>query len=187
MELKKGQHILEMGVGTGLTLKYYSKIPGLKISGIDLSEKMIAKARNRAAKYDKLEADFTIMDAEATSFENNTFDKVVLMYVYSVTPNPQRLLSEAIRICKMEGSIFIVNHFSQSTAKRLSFFERLLKPFSRTLGFRSDFSFKENIEDLHLNIERIESANIFALTKIIELKKIKNLHLNQVNKYPINR
>ena len=52
-----------------------------------------------------------VMDAEKMAFADDSFDKVVAMYVASVVPDPKRLVDEMRRVCKPQGQIFMVNHF----------------------------------------------------------------------------
>jgi phosphatidylethanolamine/phosphatidyl-N-methylethanolamine N-methyltransferase len=112
--------VLEFGIGTGLSLKYFPKeFNGL--TGIDLSEKMLKKCNSKANKL-KMNVDLQIMDCENTTFENESFDYVILIYVYSVSQDPHKLLKEAFRVCKNSGSICIINHFSKVHSNNLNFF-----------------------------------------------------------------
>jgi len=130
------QRILEVGVGTGLSLPFYR--PDSRVTGIDISPEMLKRARSRVARLnlDHVEA-LHEMDAENPSFPEASFDAVIAMYVISVVPNPDRLLSEMRRICKPGGNIFIVNHFvsERPLQRRL---ETMLRPMSKFLGFRPD-------------------------------------------------
>jgi phosphatidylethanolamine/phosphatidyl-N-methylethanolamine N-methyltransferase len=105
-----GKDVLEVGVGTGLALPHYN--PDKRITGIDLSKEMLRIARLRIRK----EALFNVqalheMDAEATSFDNSSFDIAVGMFVASVVPNPRRFLAEMRRLVRPGGDILLVNHF----------------------------------------------------------------------------
>jgi phosphatidylethanolamine/phosphatidyl-N-methylethanolamine N-methyltransferase len=177
MKLEPNQSVIEFGVGTGLSFKYYNKEAELYLTGIDISEKMLAKAEKEVKKNTNLIIKLECIDGENTPYDDSSFDKVVMMYVYSVTPNPEKLLMEAFRICKENGSVYIINHFSNFNGENLNILENWLKNFSNLLGFRSDFSFFEYVTKLDLNIESIDSANLFSLTKIVHLKKIDNLHI----------
>ncbi len=181
MNIHPNENIIEIGIGTGLSLKHYNSLHDISITGIDLSDKMLKKAQLEAIKYPKLKVTLNCIDGENTPYKDSTFDKVILMYVYSVTPNPEKLLKEAIRICKDNGSIYIINHFSNYEKNKLNFFEKSLSNFSNLIGFRSDFSYVNYIENNKLNIESVESANLFSLSKVIHFKKNNNLHLLNLN------
>ncbi len=177
MKPKEGDKIIEFGIGTGLSLNSFPKNIHIEVTGIDLSDKMLKKAKEQGDKHPNIQLKLYNMNGENTTFEDNHFDKVVLMYIYSVTPNPEKLLKEALRICKEDGEIFIVNHFSNAKNNNYLLLEKMVKSFSNCIGFRSDFSYKTYVEDLNLTFENIVNTNMFSLTKIIHFKKAKNLHL----------
>src|SRR5438093_6837382 len=75
-----GGRILEVGVGTGISLPGYGR--GNRLYGIDISEPMLAKARRRVESLglDHVEA-IEVMDAEQLDFADDSFDVVVAQYV----------------------------------------------------------------------------------------------------------
>ena len=106
-----GTHVLEVGVGTGLALPHYR--PEKRITGIDLSAEMLARARERAASLDLGNVTaLREMDAEAMEFPDGHFDVAVAMFVASVVPHPRRLLAEMRRVVRPGGQILFVNHFA---------------------------------------------------------------------------
>ena len=134
---RSGDRVLEVGVGTGLSLPLYPR--DVRITGIDVSREMLDKARARVARrrLDNVEA-LLEMDAEAMSFAPASFDKVVAMYVVPVVERPAKLLEELHRVCKPEGQIFLVNHV-RSDNPVVRAFENGLARFSDSIGFHSDF------------------------------------------------
>jgi phosphatidylethanolamine/phosphatidyl-N-methylethanolamine N-methyltransferase len=135
-----GDAVLEVGVGTGLSLPLYH--PAQRVTGIDLSSDMLAKARARAArlKLDHVEA-LLEMDAQATGFPNAAFDIAVAMFVASVVPDARRLLSEMRRVVRPGGHLLFVNHFAATNGVRLAV-ESAMAPASRALGWHPDFRFE---------------------------------------------
>ena len=133
-----GVHVLEVGVGTGLALPHYSGAK--RITGIDLSAEMLAFARSRvqSAGLSNVEALLEV-DAEATGFEEGSFDIAVAMFVASVVPNPRQLLAEMRRVVRPGGRLLFVNHFAAERGPRW-WAERALAPASRKLGWHPDFS-----------------------------------------------
>ena len=154
MHCQPGEHILEVGVGTGLSLPLYPS--GVQVTGIDISEEMLARARARSAR-DGLEhvAALLRMDAEHMQFRDDSFDKVVAMYVVSVVPSPAQLVAEMRRVCRSGGDLYIVNHF-QHTNPLVAGIEQLLAPLSRLLGFHPDFPLENFLQETGLEVsERI--------------------------------
>lgn len=163
-----GQKILEVGVGTGLALPSYHK--DKRITGIDLSSDMLAKARHRVKVQKLANVDGLFeMDAEATSFETGTFDIAVGMFVASVVPNPSRLFKELQRVVKPGGHILFVNHFIAQKGVRY-YIERLMAPASRALGWHPDFSMQALLPDevmVRAEIRPVPPFGIFTLVTFV--------------------
>jgi phosphatidylethanolamine/phosphatidyl-N-methylethanolamine N-methyltransferase len=141
LKLKPGDRVLEVGVGTGISLPLYPR--DVRITGIDVSREMLDKARARVARAKLTNVDSLLeMDAEAMAFPDASFDKVVAMYVVSVVPRPAKLLEELHRVCRPHGEIFVVNHF-QSENPVLGSVERALAGFSSQIGFNPDLDLRQ--------------------------------------------
>lgn len=133
-----GTHVLEVGVGTGLALPLYA--PAKRITGIDLSAEMLALARSRVVQAGLANVEgLHEVDAEATGFEDGSFDIAVAMFVASVVPNPRLLLAEMRRVVRPGGHLLFVNHFAAERGPRW-WVERALAPASRKLGWHPDFA-----------------------------------------------
>jgi phosphatidylethanolamine/phosphatidyl-N-methylethanolamine N-methyltransferase len=159
--------LLEIGVGTGLMLPRYPS--ATNVVGIDLSEEMLEIARNRASEIKSDDRNITLihMNAESLAFPDNTFDCVTLPYVLSVTPNPEKLVAEIRRVCKENGTILILNHFSGSGFWWL--LERAVRKVADKVGFQSEFGFAEQIEKYDWKIQQVQSVNLFALSKLVTI------------------
>jgi phosphatidylethanolamine/phosphatidyl-N-methylethanolamine N-methyltransferase len=134
-----GGRILEIGVGTGLSFDDYDATT--EITGIDISEPMIAKARERLTRgryrYVK---DLRVMDAHDLDFADATFDCVVGQFVITLVEDPERVLSECARVVKPGGQIVLVNHLYSERGLAAAV-ERLLAERARKLGLRPEFPF----------------------------------------------
>lgn len=102
----EGKKILEVGVGTGKNLDFYST--DKEVTGIDFSEKMLEKAKNKSK--DKDHVTLMEMDAENMTFEDNTFDTVVTSCVFCSVPDPVKGLKEIRRVCKNGGKAIMLEH-----------------------------------------------------------------------------
>jgi len=132
-----GRDVLEVGVGTGLSLAEYR--PDKRVTGIDLSAEMLDVARRRVARGTLPNVvSLQEMDAERTTFETAAFDIVAAMFVASVVPSPERLLAEMKRVVRPGGSLIFVNHFAAEGGLRL-LAEKALAPAARALGWHPDF------------------------------------------------
>lgn len=134
-----GGRILEVGVGTGISLPDYNPIN--RIVGIDLSEPMLRKAQERVVAQGLAHVDgLSVMDAERMALPDESFDVVVAQFVITTVPHPEETLDEFTRVLKPGGEIILVNHIgAESGPRRL--FELCFSPIARRLGWRPEFSF----------------------------------------------
>jgi phosphatidylethanolamine/phosphatidyl-N-methylethanolamine N-methyltransferase len=152
-----GGRMLEVGVGTGISLPDYSRAN--RIFGVDISEAMLRKARERVTELglshvEGLEA----MDAEHLTFPDASFDVVVAQYVVTAVPNPEAALDEFARVLKPGGEIIILSRIGAEAGLRRAA-ERWFAPAARKLGWRTEFAWErymcwsERTSDIRL-IER---------------------------------
>ncbi len=133
----RGGSLLEVGVGTGMSLDLYGR--DVRVTGIDASPEMLAKAEERVAE--KALTNVTAlreMDARRLDFPDAVFDHVAALHIMSVVPEPERVMAEMARVLKPGGSVFVVNHFAREGGV-FSALERLAAPLSGLLGWHSDF------------------------------------------------
>ncbi len=135
-----GGRILEVGVGTGISLPDYSSTN--RICGIDISEAMLHKAQERVAELGLTNVEgLWVMDAEQLCFPDASFDVVVAQYVITTVPNPEAALDEFARVLKPGGEIVLVSRIGAEVGLRRSL-ERWFSPAARKLGWRTEFSFE---------------------------------------------
>jgi phosphatidylethanolamine/phosphatidyl-N-methylethanolamine N-methyltransferase len=132
-----GQRVLEVGIGTGISLPDYDR--GTSLVGVDISEPMLAKARERVRRLrlENVEA-ISVMDAERLSFADGSFDVVVAQYVVTAVPDPEAALDEFVRVVKPGGEIIITTRIGAEAGLRRAI-ERTLMPLTSRLGWRTDF------------------------------------------------
>lgn len=134
-----GGRILEVGVGTGISLPHYAS--SSRITGVDLSDAMLDKARERVRRLglSNVEA-IEVGDAERLHYPDASFDAVVAQYVVSAVPHPEQALDELARVCRPGGEIVITTRVGADRGMRAAI-ERGLMPITSRLGFRTDFPF----------------------------------------------
>ena len=134
-----GGRILEVGVGTGISLAHYSA--KCRLCGVDISAPMLRKARERVAELKLTNVEgLWVMDAQRLSFPDNSFDVVVAQYVITTVPNPEATLDEFARVLKPDGEIVLVSRVGAEAGLRRSL-EHWFQPAARKLGWRTEFSF----------------------------------------------
>ena len=135
-----GGTILEVGVGTGISLPNYSRKN--RLVGIDLSEPMLRKAQMRVAEHKLANVDaLAVMDGERLALPDQSFDVVVAQFVITAVPNPELTLDEFARVVKPGGEIVLVNHIGAEAGPR-RVFELCFSPIARRLGWRPEFGFQ---------------------------------------------
>lgn len=172
-----GGRILEVGVGTGISLPGYDRAASLY--GIDISDKILDKARDRVKRFglSNVEA-VEVMDAEALAFEPASFDVIVAQYVITAVPNPERALDEFARVLRPGGEIVITTRLGAGTGLRGKI-EKALMPITSRLGFRTEFPWEryENWAKRNGTVELIERRPLpplghFALVRYRKLGDI---------------
>lgn len=167
---KAGPKVLEVGVGTGMALPFYSSESN--VTGIDFSEDMLAKAHKKMRER-KLShvAELRQMDARALDFEDGHFDAVAAMHIMSVVPEPDQVVREMARVCKPGGLVVISNHFSTESGI-LSIVEKRSAPFANLLGWHSDFEISNVLGEPSLEVvERSKLPPMGMMTLLVMRKK----------------
>jgi phosphatidylethanolamine/phosphatidyl-N-methylethanolamine N-methyltransferase len=132
-----GGRILEVGVGTGISLPLYSR--GCRLVGIDIADAMLEKARRRVADLALTNVEhLAVMDAEQLAFDDESFDVVVAQYVVTAVPNPEAALGEFMRVLRPGGELVITTRVSADRGFRGKV-EKGLMPVTSRLGWRTEF------------------------------------------------
>ncbi|MCI0756389.1 class I SAM-dependent methyltransferase [Teichococcus vastitatis] len=135
-----GGRMLEVGVGTGLSLSGYRR--DNTIFGMDISAPMLWKARGRVNRQRLGHVGgLAVMDAERLAFPDAAFDVVVAQYVVTAVPNPERALDEFLRVVRPGGEIVITTRVGAETGVRGTI-ERWLMPVTSKLGWRTEFPWR---------------------------------------------
>jgi phosphatidylethanolamine/phosphatidyl-N-methylethanolamine N-methyltransferase len=132
-----GPRVLEVGVGTGLSLEHYPA--DAEVTGIDLSPDMLARAqekvrRNRLGHVKSLR----VMDASYLDFADASFDAGLALYVITLVPDPEQALTELARVVRPGGEIIIASHLGAEKGP-VARIEAVLAPAAGSVGWSSDF------------------------------------------------
>jgi phosphatidylethanolamine/phosphatidyl-N-methylethanolamine N-methyltransferase len=177
--INKGSgRVLEVGVGTGLSLPAYRR--DLEIVGIDLSPEMLKKARERVAAEGLTNVTgLHEMDAGDLKFPDASFDTVVAMYVMTVVPEPEKVMRELSRVCRPGGDVIIVNHFSAEQGKpgwegMRGWVERRMAPFADKLGWRPVFDMERVLVCKDLALIEKRGLRPWGLFTMMRFRKAKD-------------
>lgn len=160
LDLRPGMNLLEVGVGTGLSLPVMPR--NISITGIDLSEKMLEQAAKRLAK-ERLEGHVELikMDATHLQFADHSFDRVLAAYFISTVPDPVAVVHEMKRVCKPGGYLVFLNHFRHENPL-IGGLEKVLSPAFYRLGFRTDLEVRGLMRQCGLEIETLERIDFLG-------------------------
>ena len=161
--------LLEVGVGTGLTLPRYA--PHLKVTGIDLSPAMLEVARKRVAdgKIATVEA-LHEMDATRLAFADASFETVAVMYTITVVPHPDAVMAEVERVTKPGGEAIFVSHFASESGWRRAI-EHALTPFTKKLGWRPDFPIDRILGRSGFELVEKKRLGLFGIFTVARLRR----------------
>ncbi len=147
--------VLEIAVGSGRNLKHYP--PGIKLTGIEISEPMLAIARKRAVEV-KLDADLQQGDAQQMAFADESFDTALITLALCTIPDDRAALAEAWRVLRPGGRLILLEHV-RSSVRLIRVAQRLLEPLS--VRFQADHLLRDPLD--HLGEEGFETESVAHL------------------------
>ncbi|MGQ0522480.1 MAG: class I SAM-dependent methyltransferase [Betaproteobacteria bacterium] len=168
LNVQSGERVLEIGVGTGLCLPLYPR--DCQITGIDLSDGMLDRARNLVRERRLSNVQLMRMDAGALEFPDGSFDTVVAAYVVTAVPDHRAVMSEAIRVCRPGGRIMLLNHFTNDK-KLIAAFEKAISPLCKHIGFRTDLSVADVLDGWPIIMQRHQRVSPLQMWHVVECMK----------------
>jgi phosphatidylethanolamine/phosphatidyl-N-methylethanolamine N-methyltransferase len=153
-----GAHVIEVGVGTGLSLPLVP--PGCRLTGIDFSRAMLQRARRRLHQARAAHCDAVLVEADGSRlpFGDRTFDAAIAPFVVSAAPEPVPLLHEMVRVCRPGARLVVLNHFTPSNPALAKLERRLSAVTSSVLGFHADFPLEPLFRRAEIAIDTVQRA-----------------------------
>ncbi len=164
LDIRASEHVLEVGIGTGLNLPLYP--PDCRITGIDLSEEMLDKAQDKMVELGLGNVTLKVMDATVMAFGEDEFDSAVATYTISAVPDPIGVLREMRRVVKPGGAIVLLNHF-RSQKRVIGRLEDLVAPVCTRLGWKSNLPLEPLLQQVGLVAEVSTKVNLFNGWRLI--------------------
>jgi len=162
--LVTGPYVLEIGVGTGKNLAYHP--PGIAITGIDLSPRMLERAR-RVAEKDGIAVDLRQGDVQALEFESESFDEAVASFVFCSVPDPVLGLREVRRVLKPGGHMFVIEHVRAANALVGRAMDLMNPIVVRGTGVNVNRRTAQNIASAGFTIERDDALGLGGIFRLI--------------------
>ncbi len=168
MNLEPGSRVLEVGVGTGLSLTAYPA--HCEVVGVDLAQDMLTRAQKKIDRKGWEHVELAVGDAQALDFPDASFDYVTSFHVVSVVPDAQVMMREMTRVCRPGGRLVIINHF-QSPRRIVSKVVDRLDPITRKLGWRTTLAAKELLQGVELeDVQQFKTSPHSLFTVMIARK-----------------
>jgi phosphatidylethanolamine/phosphatidyl-N-methylethanolamine N-methyltransferase len=165
LNIRPGDRVLEVGVGTGLCLPMYP--PHCSVTAIDLSDAMLEKAAQRVKQEGLKNVHLERMDAGNMTFADDSFDVIIAAYVVTAVPDYRKLMSEMIRVSRAGGRLVLLNHFTQDSPI-IAAVEKAISPICVKLGFRTDLSVDQVINGWPLIKDRDEKVKPLGMWHVVE-------------------
>lgn len=164
LKLHPKKKILEIGVGSGLTLEH---IINHDFTGIDINEDMLYRAQVKALGRHNIK--LHLMNAEKLKFKDDQFDIVMAPSVLSAVINPEKVFKEMVRVARPGGIIVVIANFADDT----KVFSKILDPLTRSfLGFRMD-----------LELDFYQCSHQVRLIERKKINQFANYHLSWFQKF----
>ena len=144
----------------------------VRVVGIDVSPHMLERAHAQKLHSRLDHVELHCMDAERMTFADDSFDKVVAMYVVSGGPDPKRPLGEMRRGCRPGGDPDIVHHFPCANPA-VGMIERMIAPFSSLMGFHPDFSLEDFVARTGLDVAEKIPVNLLGYWTLLRSRNRK--------------
>ncbi|HCD53662.1 MAG TPA: SAM-dependent methyltransferase [Balneolaceae bacterium] len=165
----EGPNVLEIGIGTGKNISFYPK--NIRVNGIDLSPKMLERAKTVLSNYPNERVRLQVMDVQNLDFPDNYFDEVVATFVFCSVPDPILGLKEALRVTKPGGKLHVLEHMRSRNPLFSSMMVKLDGPIHYLSGVHIARQTVENVEAAGWKIEQVKDLTMGGIFKRIKATK----------------
>jgi phosphatidylethanolamine/phosphatidyl-N-methylethanolamine N-methyltransferase len=168
LPFRPGNRVLEVGVGTGISLDAYPRY--VQLVGIDASADMLAHAVGKVRENGWRHIDVRKGDAHNLDYPDNSFDWVTSFHVITVVPEPRRMMDEMVRVCKPGGRVVVISHFA-SPKPWLYTLGWVVNPATKILGWTTRLRSRDVLEGQPIVVERNARPAPFSVHFVIVARK----------------
>jgi phosphatidylethanolamine/phosphatidyl-N-methylethanolamine N-methyltransferase len=163
LNIEPGAHVLEVGVGTGLSFAAYPT--HCQVIGVDLAPDMLEQAQEKIIRNGWRHLRVIEMDALNLKFADSSFDYVMAFHVVSVVPDADCLMQEMLRVSKPGATVVIINHF-RSRNQALAALDSFIEPITRRLGWHT-LALQDVVSSVPLEVGRAYKTSARSLFTIV--------------------
>lgn len=163
LKIEADAKVLEVGVGTGLSLDAYPT--HCQVTGVDLADEMLERARDKMRRLGLRHVKVMQMDALDLKFEDNSFDYVMAFHVVSVVPDAAKLMREIERVSKPGATVAIINHF-RSRNRLLAALDAMTEPITRKLGWHT-LALEDVLQGISFKVQQLYKRSANSLFTIV--------------------
>jgi phosphatidylethanolamine/phosphatidyl-N-methylethanolamine N-methyltransferase len=168
LPIAPGDRVLDVGVGTGLSLPFYPR--DCTVIGVDLSGAMLARAADRVARQRLGNVRLVQIDAAHLPFPDESFAVVHAAHLVSAVQDPVAVTAEMRRVCRSDGHVVLLNHFASDDAI-LARVERILSPLTAQAGFTTDLDGTALLALAGLDVVSVERVNMPPLWSLVVCRR----------------
>ena len=165
----EGPKVLEIAIGTGKNIPYYSD--DIEVTGIDISPKMLKRARNHVEKNNIDQVSLKEMDAQQLGFNDNIFDSAVATFAFCSIPDPVKGLQEALRVTKPGGSLHLLEHMLSKKPSLVWIMKKLDTPIHYIAGVHIARNTVANVEKAGWEIYSVKELSSNGIFRFIDARK----------------
>jgi len=155
--------VLFVAVGTGQDIRFFP--PGRDIVGIDISPRMLVKAKPRAANYTG-SLDLRVMDVHKLEFFDHSFDQIVTSCTFCSVPKPVAALTALRRVLKAGGMLYMFEH-TGSYVFPFNILLDVMTPLWKPIGPEMNRDTVVNVEKAGFEIQQVNNIYLDVVKTIV--------------------
>jgi phosphatidylethanolamine/phosphatidyl-N-methylethanolamine N-methyltransferase len=165
MNLAHNASVLEVGIGTGLSLDFYP--PGIDLTAFDFSLGMLGVSQKKTTEASSCNTSLLQMDVQKMAFADNSFDYILSAYVLTVVEDTEKAVKEIFRVARPNARVVLINHL-RSQNRFWAAIETFFHPVFSGIGlFTLDRDLINILETCGAKNIEVEPANFLRMHHII--------------------